>query len=276
MARYAVGDIQGCYDPLQRLLEQVNFDPASDTLVCVGDLVNRGPKSLKVVRLLRSLGPACETVLGNHDIHLLAMIYGIRKPRPNDTLSKLLNAPELPEIAEWLRGLPLLIQNKSDKSIVCHAGIYPWWTRKQARDRAKEVERVFHNEEKCIALLNKIYSNSPSRWSDDLGKTRRARFIINAFTRMRFCSPRGHLNLLESGYKGLGNRDRIPWFEFHNPSLDGYRVVFGHWSALGFINTRRTLCLDTGYVWGRQMTMVKLPGTPSDKKISKHNIFTVT
>lgn len=273
MARYAVGDIQGCYDPLNRLLERVNFDPAQDTLVCVGDLVNRGPKSLKTLRFLYSLGDSCEVVLGNHDIHLLAMIYGVRTPRAGDTMGKILIAPDLSELTEWLRTRPLLIQDKNNRSLVCHAGIYPWWSVKQAKARAREVESIFADEDQCVALLNKIYSNKPSKWSDGLGKTRRARFIINAFTRMRFCSPRGHLNLKESGYKGVGRKNRIPWFEYHNPGLKDYRVVFGHWSALGFLNQPQSLCLDTGCVWGRSMTMVKLPNKVTNKKIKQHKIF---
>ncbi len=273
MARYAVGDIQGCYDPLARLLDRVNFDPVEDTLVCVGDLVNRGPKSLKVLRFLREMGESCEAVLGNHDIHLMAMIYGIREPKPNDTLAKILASPDLQELGDWLRTRPLLIHNKTDKSLVCHAGIYPWWTRKQAINRAKEVEQIFANETACKELLKKIYSNSPSKWSANHGSTRRARFIINSFTRMRFCSPRGHLNLSESGYKGVGRKNRIPWFDFYNPGTEGYRIVFGHWSALGFLNRPNAVCLDTGYVWGRDMTLVKLPKKATGKKIRKRNIF---
>lgn len=274
MADYAIGDIQGCYDPLMRLLDKVQFDPEHDKLHCVGDLVNRGPKSLKTLRFLMSLGGSCNAVLGNHDIHLLAMVYGIRSPRPNDTLTKLLAAPDLVEIADWLRSLPLLYQNKKNRTLICHAGIYPWWSRKQALERASEVETIFADEGRCITLLEKIYSNSPSKWSNDLGQIRRARFIINAFTRMRFCSPNGHLNLSESGYKGFSRVNRIPWFDFHNPSLDDYRVVFGHWSALGFLNRPQTLCLDSGYVWGREMTMVKLPKKRSAKKIKSHRIYT--
>ena len=273
MAIYAVGDIQGCYDPLARLLEKVNFDPASDTLWCVGDLVNRGPKSLKVLRLLRSMNESCVAVLGNHDIHLLSMIYGVRHPRPNDTLSKVLNAPDVAELAQWLRSLPLMVQFKHQRSLLCHAGIYPWWSRKQALKRAREVEAVFADEQKCVRLLSKIYSNSPSRWDQGLGKTRRQRFIINAFTRMRFCSPKGHLNLSESGFSGKQRKNRLPWFEIPNPGLDDYRVIFGHWSALGFHNTTGYLCLDSGCVWGRHMTMVKIPKNPGTRKIKKSRII---
>ncbi len=266
MAYYAVGDIQGCYDPLARLLDRVNFDTNSDTLLCVGDLVNRGPKSLKTLRLLKSLENQCVSVLGNHDIHLLSMIYGVRSPRPNDTLSKVLDAPDVSELALWLRKKPLMEINEKRKFILCHAGIYPWWTLEQASDYAKNVQNVFANEKKCIKLLAKIYSNQPSKWHDDLGKIQRQRFIINAFTRMRFCSPKGHLNLTESGFSGKSRKNRLPWFHYPNKSTSKYRVIFGHWSALGLMNTRQHLALDTGCVWGRELTLAKIPKHP-DKPV---------
>lgn len=259
MAYYAVGDIQGCYDPLARLLEKVNFDTNKDTLLCVGDLVNRGPKSLKTLRLLKSLKNQCVTVLGNHDIHLLSMIYGIRSPRPNDTLLKTIEAHDSLELADWIRNQPLIVVNKKRKFVLCHAGIYPWWTLTEAQKHANEVHRVFRDQEKCVKLLSRIYSNSPSKWQSDLGNIQRRRFIINAFTRMRFCSPKGHLNLVESGYSGKSRKNRLPWFHIDNPSLRDYRVIFGHWSALGLVNTRQFLALDTGCVWGREMTLAKIP-----------------
>jgi len=241
MAYYAIGDIQGCYDPLVRLLDQVNFDQSKDTLLCVGDLVNRGPKSLKVLRLLKSLDNQCVTVLGNHDIHLLAMHYGIREPRQSDTLLKLLNAPDCSELIDWLRKKPLMVVNEERKFVMAHAGIYPWWSLAKAKKRAEKVEKQFQNEEKCIQLLQRIYSNRPSRWSKDLNKIQKTRFTINAFTRMRFCSPKRHLNFSESGYAGKSRKNRIPWFEFTNESFSDYRIIFGHWSALGLLNTRQHL-----------------------------------
>lgn len=265
MAIYAVGDIQGCYKPLAKLLDKVNFDPSKDHLLCVGDLVNRGPKSAKVLRLLRSLDDQCTCVLGNHDIHFLAVAYGIRKPRATDTLDKLLKAPDLQELCDWTRQQPLLSINKESKYALCHAGIYPWWTRKQAIKYSREVERDFQDEKRCVALLKKVYGNQPSKWKKSLGNVRRKRFIINAFTRMRFCSPKGHLNLTESGFSGKGRKNRLPWFEIDNKDFEDYRVIFGHWSALGLLNTRRHLCLDTGCVWGRQMSMAKIPKKPQKK-----------
>ncbi|MBT8115133.1 MAG: symmetrical bis(5'-nucleosyl)-tetraphosphatase [Arenicella sp.] len=265
MALYAIGDIQGCYDPLQRLLERVKFDPDKDTLWCVGDIVNRGPDSLKVLRFLKSLENQCVTVLGNHDIHLMALIYDIRKPRRSDTLQQVLDAPDLDELSFWLRRRPLMVQDKNYKSILCHAGIYPWWSRKRALKCAAEVEAVFQNEHQCVKLLKKIYSNSPSKWKKSLGSTPRKRFIINAFTRMRFCSPKKNLNLTERGYSGKVRKNRMPWFMVPNSDFDNYRIVFGHWSALGLLNTPRHLGLDTGYIWGRQMTLAKLPKNPKKK-----------
>ncbi len=262
MAYYAVGDIQGCYDPLAKLLEKVNFDTSKDTLLCVGDLINRGPKSLKTLRLLKSLNNQCVTVLGNHDIHFLSMLYGVRTPRPNDTLTKSLQAHDAPEIGDWLRQQPLMVVNRKRRFVLCHAGIYPWWTLQQAQELADEVHNIFKQQKKCIKLLKKIYNNKPSKWDDNLAKVQRQRFIINAFTRMRFCSPKGHLNLTESGYSGKSRKNRLPWFQYTNQSLKDYRVIFGHWSALGLMNTPHHLALDTGCVWGREMTMAKIPKSP--------------
>ncbi len=273
MATYAVGDIQGCYKPLARLLDKVNFDQSSDTLICVGDLVNRGPDSLSVLRLLKSLNNQCVTVLGNHDIHLLAMIYGIRTPRPNDTLNAVLNAPDVSELAFWLRQKPLMFVDQQCKTIVCHAGIYPWWSIEEAQSYSQEVSDVFVREKRCIKLLKKIYSNSPKRWDNDLKSFVRLRFIINAFTRMRFCSPKGNLNMAESGYSGKRRKNRIPWFEIDNPHLEGYRIVFGHWSALGLVNTPSLLCLDTGCVWDRHMTLAKIPKNPKAEKIRPSSLI---
>lgn len=267
MAHYVVGDIQGCYDPLVRLLNQVNFDQSHDTLYCVGDLVNRGPKSLKTIRLLKSLGNQCISVLGNHDIHLLALMYGVREHRSSDTLKKIIDAPDAQEIADWLRNLPLLYTNEPRKFLMCHAGIYPWWTLKQAQQHALDVEEAFQHEASCVELLKRIYNNNPTKWSQDLGDIRQKRFTINAFTRMRFCSPKGHLNFSVSGYKGKISKNRIPWFSVPNKSTQDYRTIFGHWSALGLLNTSLHLGLDTGCVWGKEMTMAKIPKKLNEKII---------
>ena len=194
------------------------------------------------------------------------MMYGIREPRYRDTLSKIIDAPDSSELADWLRSKPLLVANKKRKFVMAHAGIYPWWSLEQSIKNARHVEKHFQDEQKCIKLLSKIYSNHPTKWTPDLGKTQRTRFTINAFTRMRFCSPKGHLNFSESGFKGKSRKNRIPWFEFNNDSLNDYRVIFGHWSSLGLLNTRQHLALDTGCVWGNHLTLAKIPKNP-DKKI---------
>lgn len=266
MGLYAIGDIQGCYKPLAQLLDKVNFDTSKDTLYCVGDIVNRGPESLKVVNLLKSLGSRCVTVLGNHDIHLLSMLYGIREHRHSDTLSAILNDSAASDIADWLRQQPLMVINKKRRFIMVHAGIYPWWSRKQALNRARDVEKCFRDERKCIELLKRIYSNNPSKWSDDLSKMKQRRFTINAFTRMRFVSPAGHLNFTESGFKGKIRKNRVPWFDVPNSHIGDFRIIFGHWSSLGLLDTPNHLCLDTGYVWGRHMTMAKIRPAQSNKR----------
>lgn len=267
MAHYVVGDIQGCYDPLAGLLDQVKFDPVKDTLFCVGDLINRGAKSLKTLRFLHSMGDSCQTVLGNHDLHLLSVFYGVRTLRSTDTLTKILDSSDAPKLVNWLRTKPLLIVNKKRQFVLSHAGIYPWWTLQQAEKHAQDVEKILRDDTKCVKFLSRLYGNKPSKWHPDLGRIQRRRFTVNAFTRMRFCSPRGHLNLTESGYSGKSRKNRVPWFQIENPSLHNYKVVFGHWSALGLLNTRNHLALDTGCVWGRELTMAKLPKNP-DKPVA--------
>ena len=261
MSIYAVGDIQGCYDPLMRCLEKAQFDQSKDELWCVGDLVNRGPDSLKVIRFLIGLGDQCTSVLGNHDIHLMAMISNNRSPKPRDSLSKILRADDREDIYNWLRKKPLLKTNKSTKTLLCHAGVYPWWSVEQAQVYANEVETVFNDREQCLALLSKIYSNSPSKWDDSLINYRRHRFIINAFTRMRFCSPKGHLNLVESGFVGKIRKNRQPWFFYKNASLNEFKIIFGHWSSVGLYNKGNYLGLDSGCVWGNPLTVAKIPNT---------------
>jgi len=266
MATYAVGDIQGCYEQLARGLDSINFDQSKDTLLCVGDLVNRGDSSLKVINLLKSLNNQCFTVLGNHDIHLLSIIYGIRTPKATDTVQDILSCSKKQDIADWLRQKPLLIVNKAHRYTVSHAGIYPWWNLKQAQCYASEVENILKNEEKCVKLLNKVYGNKPNKWDESLKRTQRYRFIMNAFTRMRFCSLNKNLNLTESGYKGKSRKNRVPWFDVDNQDLKNYRVIFGHWSSLGLLNTKKHLALDTGCVWGKHLTFAKIP--KNSKKLS--------
>lgn len=258
MAHYVVGDIQGCYDPLLRLLDSVNFDTNSDTLLCVGDLVNRGPNSLKVLRFLQSLGDNCIPVLGNHDIHLLSMLYDIRQPRHTDTLTSILNAPDASDLCAWLRTKPLLHIDRQRQFALCHAGIYPSWSLNDAVNFANEVHSLLVTESTCIELLSNIYDNKPDIWSSSLSGYDRYRFIINALTRMRFCNLDGTLDFTVNDYSKDITDTRKPWFDITNNDLGGYKVIFGHWSSLGLLNTQHYLALDTGCVWGGPMTLAKL------------------
>jgi bis(5'-nucleosyl)-tetraphosphatase (symmetrical) len=193
------------------------------------------------------------------------MLYGVREHRHTDTMTKILEAPDALELGSWLRAKPLIHIDNERRFIVCHAGIYPWWSLKKASRRAAKVEKIFHNEDHCISLLKKIYSNYPSQWKSGLSKTQKHRFTINTFTRMRFVSDKGHLNFTESGYSERVRKNRLPWFTVPNPSLTGYRTVFGHWSALGLLNTPKLLALDTGCVWGKHLTLAKIPKNPNKK-----------
>ncbi|MCL4160179.1 UNVERIFIED_CONTAM: hypothetical protein GTU68_049465, partial [Idotea baltica] len=193
-----------------------------------------------------------------------------------DTVDDILSSSEKQDTADWLRQQPLLAINDKHKYALCHAGIYPWWTRDQALEYSKEVEFKLQNEKTCIKLLNKVYGNSPNQWDESLKKIRRARFIMNAFTRMRFCGLNGRLNLTESGYKGRIRKNRVPWFEFYNPDFNQYRIIFGHWSALGLLNRSNHLGLDTGCVWGKHLTFAKIPKySESLNPIKKKNLIIV-
>lgn len=258
MPIYAVGDIQGCYEPLAKLLDKVNFDPEKDMLYCVGDLVNRGPDCLKTLRLLKSLKKSCKTVLGNHDLHLLSVYHGISETRRGDTLSKILEADDCEKLIKWLKKQPLLQVNEKHKFVVAHAGIYPLWSLAEAKQYANEVHEHIQDDSKIVKLLEKMYGNTPELWKDSLGKWKRLRFIINCFTRMRYCHKKGKLNLTEKGTPPCKHKKVQPWYELLQSDMEGYKIVFGHWSSLGFLNTQEFLSLDTGCVWGGPLTLARL------------------
>ena len=194
MAIYAIGDIQGCYSELCRLLEKINFDPAEDTLWFCGDLVNRGPESLQTLRLVKSMGNSALTVLGNHDLHLLALYHGIKKVRVSRDLRKILNSPDCGELLDWLKSQPLLHYDKEHSAVVVHAGIHPAWGLSKARKLAREVETVLRGED-AAWFFKKMYGNKPTAWSDDLKGAKRLRFITNVFTRMRYFNQRAKARL---------------------------------------------------------------------------------
>lgn len=258
MAVYAIGDLQGCYDPFRRLLDELEFDPDHDTLWLTGDLVNRGPKSLKCLRYVRKLGDSAITVLGNHDLHLLALSEGVvPRTRRFESLRKVLAAPDHDELLNWLRHLPLAHYSKRFDSLLVHAGTHPDWSVKKTLRRAAEVEAVLRGPD-YATLFKKMYGNTPRKWSGDLEGYRRLRYIINTLTRMRMLTTKMALNFAQTGAPWRSRKSLIPWFEVPKRATRDTRIVFGHWSQLGVIVLPNLVSLDTGCVWGRQLTAVRL------------------
>ena len=254
MATYAIGDIQGCYDALRRLLDRCAFDPAVDRLWLVGDLVNRGPHSLETLRFIRSLDDAALTVLGNHDLYLLMIAEGTGF-RKEDTLQPVLDAADADELLDWLRRQPLC-HSAGDYCLV-HAGLLPQWTTAQARALAREVETALQGEQFHDFLRN-LWGSEPAAWSDDLAGWPRLRLIVNAMTRMRFCTPQGVMEFKRKGLPANAPAGYLPWFAVPERQSAGAVLVTGHWSALGLQITPNLLALDTGCVWGGQLTAIRL------------------
>lgn len=258
MPTYAVGDIQGCYEEFAALLDRLEFEPQRDRLWLVGDLVNRGPKSLEVVRKVRALGDAAVTVLGNHDLHLLAVRYGGHTTKPGDTLDDLLSVPDSDEILDWLRSLPLLAADEQLGFVMSHAGIPHIWGLDEAQERAREVEAVIQGDE-FREYFAGLYGNEPACWSDDLEGLDRWRIITNFFTRMRFVNEAGCLNLTYKGGLDDAPDGWHPWFRLRARNPLPVRIVFGHWAALGGeTGDDQTIGLDTGCVWGGSLTAMCL------------------
>jgi bis(5'-nucleosyl)-tetraphosphatase (symmetrical) len=256
MAVYAVGDIQGCYDSLCRLLEVCRFDSGGDRLWLVGDLVNRGPHSLETLRLVKSLGSSAVTVLGNHDLYLLMVAEGGAKFRgKDDTLQPVLDAPDAADLLEWLRHQPLC--HTENGYCMVHAGLLPQWTAPQARQLAGEVESALQANNHAEFLRN-LWGSEPAAWSDDLTGWPRLRVIVNAMTRMRFCTPDGIMEFHSKGELANAPDGHVPWFEApHRQSADAV-LVTGHWSALGLKITPNLLALDSGCLWGGPLSAVRL------------------
>jgi bis(5'-nucleosyl)-tetraphosphatase (symmetrical) len=258
MAVYAIGDIQGCYDPFRRLLDKLEFDPGKDRLWLTGDLVNRGPKSLKTLRFVRELGDAALTVLGNHDLHLMAVANGFGDPgERKGSLAKILRADDCEELIDWLRMRPLAHFSETLNTLMVHAGLHPRWTVKKALARAAEVETMLRGSE-YRELLPKLYGNSPSRWSGKLTGTKRLRFIVNCLTRIRMIDGDGRLDYDHKGPPANAEKGLVPWFDAPDARWRGTRIVFGHWSALGLVVKPDVIGVDTGCVWKRELTAVRL------------------
>jgi len=258
MTTYAVGDIQGCLKPLKCLLAEVDFNPSQDTLWAVGDLVNRGPESLETLRYLDSLGNACISVLGNHDLHLLAASRDASRLKKSDTLLAILKAPDREQLLGNLRQRPLAHYDAGLNTLMVHAGIPPIWSLQQALTLAAEVEQVLRCDDRLPWYLDEMYGNKPDRWKDSLQGIDRLRAITNYLTRMRFCQADGTLELKAKEGLASAPKDFAPWFSFprRDPQL---RIVFGHWAALeGRCEVPGIHALDSGCVWGGQMTLMNL------------------
>lgn len=258
MAVYAIGDLQGCYDEFRTLLDHIGFDPAADRLWLCGDLVNRGPKSLEVLRYVRGLGDAALTVLGNHDLHLLAVWLGKHRHfTSNDTLGPLLRAPDRDDLLDWLRYQPLLHHDAAVGWTLVHAGLPPQWDLTTAQTCAAEVEAALRGPD-FHGFIEHMYGNEPRRWDPALAGWDRLRFTVNCLTRLRFCTVDGALSLAHKGAPGRQSGDLLPWFEVPGRRSAAERIVFGHWSTLGLYRGHGVLGLDTGCLWGGALSAARL------------------
>jgi bis(5'-nucleosyl)-tetraphosphatase (symmetrical) len=255
MAIYAIGDIQGCYDELLRLLDSIAFNEHTDQLWFAGDLVNRGPKSLETLRFVKSLGDCAISVLGNHDMHLLAASCLPILSSKKDTLSPVLNAPDKDELIHWLRHRPLFHYNHD--FCLLHAGLPPQWDFKTTRDMAIVAEKILRSPDYEV-FLKQMYGNKPDIWSPKLKSVSRLRFIINCFTRLRYCDINGRLDFSSNGSPGSQSRGLLPWFEVPQRKSRDMRIIFGHWSSLGYYEGQNCYAIDTGCIWGGQLTAIKL------------------
>lgn len=259
MSRHAIGDIQGCCDELRALLTRLRFSADRDRLWFVGDLVNRGPRSLEVLRYVRALGDNAIVVLGNHDLHLLAIAFGCRPARRSDTLEEILRASDREVLLEWLATRPLAHFEAGD--LLVHAGIVPQWTVEMTLGLAREVGEALRNDPRN--LFDHMYGDEPDQWRDDLTGTDRLRFAINVLTRIRVCTSEGRINLALKGKPPAAGSPWRPWFDIENRRSRDARIVFGHWSALGLILRKQVIGLDSGCVWGGALTAIDLDGDPA-------------
>ncbi|MGQ9724067.1 MAG: symmetrical bis(5'-nucleosyl)-tetraphosphatase [Tepidimonas sp.] len=256
MALYLIGDVQGCDAALQRLLDEIGFSPSRDRLILLGDLVNRGPASLAVLRRLLQLHGAADALLGNHDLHLLAVAAGVRPLHRHDTLDELLAAPDRSALLEWLRQRPLAMMERG--WLLVHAGVLPQWTPDQVLALAAEVHERLRGPD-MTDWLHQMYGNQPDRWHADLQGPDRWRVIVNALTRLRFCTAEGAMEFASKGGATHAPAGYMPWFDVPSRRWAGTPVAFGHWSTLGALRRVDVLALDTGCVWGGQLSAARLP-----------------
>lgn len=267
MSTYAIGDLQGCYAELQDLLDKINFDLSNDCLWFVGDLINRGPQSLECLQFVKSLGNSAKTVLGNHDLHLLAIANKVRKPHRKDTLDEILNAEDADKLLNWVRNLPLLVNDSDLNFTMVHAGLPPQWSLTQAIELAQETDTLLRSEQFDDFIQN-MYGDKPDVWTESLEGDDRHRFIINCLTRMRYCYADGQLNLKANNAPGIEDEKLIPWYALADRQTKSNKIIFGHWSTVHLgnennFNLHNVYPLDTGCLWGGEMTAMRL----EDEKI---------
>ena len=270
MALYCIGDVQGCDRAQGQLLERIGYSPSRDTVYLLGDLVNRGPDSTAVLRRCMVHGDALRPLLGNHDLHLLAVAHGARKPGRNDTLQAVLDAPDRPALLEWLRQQPLARQHlhgqDEEALLLVHAGVLPQWSAQDTLALADEVHAVLRSAD-LRDFLHQMYGNAPAQWHDGLRGVERLRVIVNALTRLRFCTPQGTMDFSSTESASAAPPGLLPWFDVPGRRTTGQPIAFGHWSTLGWLNRPDLLALDTGCVWGGALSAVRFGHTLAEREL---------
>ncbi len=262
MPTYAIGDLQGCYDELRDLLDTINFDERKDRLWFTGDLVNRGPKSLECLRFVMALGDSAGTVLGNHDLHLLAVAHEVRGPHRKDTLDAIMDSADVAEMLQWIRTRPFILSDESLEFHMVHAGLFPQWDLEQARALAREVEAVLRGD-RHDKFVQVMYGDEPGGWAETLRGFDRIRCLVNAFTRMRYLDTSGRMNFSEKGPPGSQAQGLTPWYRHPGRKTANERIIFGHWSTVTLGDERafdrqNVYPLDTGCLWGGSLTALRL------------------
>ena len=270
MTLYCAGDIQGCDDAFGRLLSLIDFSPSRDTIYLLGDLVNRGPSSAAVLRRCMQLGDSARALLGNHDLHLLATAHGVRPPSRRDTLDSVLQAPDRDALLDWLRQQPLArqVEHGGETLLMVHAGVLPQWSTSDVLTLAQEVQAELSGPA-LPAFLRQMYGNQPDRWDAGLQGADRLRIIVNALTRLRFCTPQGRMDFDSTESAAQAPAGLVPWFDAPGRRTQGTLIAFGHWSTLGWVSRPDILGLDTGCVWGGCLSAVRFGATLAEREHCK-------
>ena len=268
MALYLIGDLQGCDEPLQRLLEKIDFSPSRDRLVVLGDLVNRGPASASVLRRIQSFGNAAQSLLGNHDLHLLGVAHGARKVGRKDTLAAVLDAPDREAMLDWLRHQYMALRHDigGGTLLTVHAGVLPQWTVEDTIRLAGELQSALQGPD-VADFFRTMYGNEPARWHDSLSGAERLRVIVNALTRMRYCTAEGVMEFESKDAEAGAPEGFMPWFDVPGRKTSSATVAFGHWSTLGWVSRPDLISTDTGCVWGGCLSAVRIGATPQEREL---------